>query len=315
MIRIFVSLFASILTGFQAYWVYSRGSGFCLDQGCEIVEKLTLVSPLYINLAGFFFFQVLLWTFLFSKQTDSRFLPRFADFVLLCGLAVESILVFYQYNIANAFCAYCLVICGLVVLLNILGGITQIVKGVVLAGAVLAACFSLQFGSNSFEGLEAGSIAHIPGAEGRPAVVLFFSEACPHCEAVIEEFRSKKECDIRLNPIDKMAGFTFPEAEIFEDYDISQNLGFLTLLSLKEIPVLLVRDEQETRLIRGEKQIVGYLNDACSERSSSEYGSGMSSLTPTAPAAYQIPKEEDCPVGQDCTEKKEGDKTVENSQQ
>ena len=59
MIRSIVSLLASIFTAIQVVLFFSEKKGICFNAGCEIVDSLTTVPPVYFNVAGFFFFQTL----------------------------------------------------------------------------------------------------------------------------------------------------------------------------------------------------------------------------------------------------------------
>lgn len=307
MIKIVVSLLASILTGVQTYLIYTQGKGICFNQGCEIVEQLTAVPPLYFNLAGFLFFQVIFWCFVLGGK-GITYLSKFAHLLLLGGLAAEGVLVFFQYSIAETFCSYCLIVCSCIIFLNIICGLKQIFRGTVLFVSVLAACFSLQFdftGSGGGQPLEAGSLAYVEGVGERPELVLFFSATCTHCEAVIEKMKEESVCAVAFNPIENIESFSFPEAEVKKEYNPAVNLAFLDSLSIREIPVLLARGTDETRIIQGEGKISTYLEEYCRDDSQSEitdYGSGMSSsATGYAPsAAYTVPEDDGCRVDENC---------------
>lgn len=313
MIKIVVSLLASILTGVQTYLIYTQGKGICFNQGCEIVERLTAVPPLYFNLAGFLFFQVIFWCFVFGNK-GVTYLSKFAHLLLLGGLAAEGVLVFFQYSIAEAFCSYCLIVCSCIIFLNIICGFKQIFRGAVLFVSVLVACFSLQFdfaGSGGAQPLEAGSLAYVEGVGERPELVLFFSASCPHCEAVIEKMKKEGGCAVAFNPIEKIEAFSFPEAEIKSEYDPAVNLAFLDSLSIKEIPVLVARKKDETSIIQGEGKISDYLKEYCMGESQTEiadYGSGMSSPATnySSSAAYMIPQDDGCKFDENCDPPKNG---------
>lgn len=305
MIRIIVALLASVMTGAQTFLIYSRGQAFCLTGGCEIVESLTLVPSLYFNLAGFLYFQLIFWCLLWGRN-GSVYLNKVARIFLTAGLVAEAVLVFFQYAIAQAFCSYCLIVCGCIVLLNILCGLRQIFRGLILASAVLAACFSLQFNVGGVGGqpLKAGSIGHVNGVSGRPALYLFFSSTCVHCEAVIEALDGENVCELYFNPIEKLDSFVFPEAELYTEYDPSINLGFLKNLSLDEVPVLVAMGSEGTQVLSGETRIMNYLGENCRQDVSIDYSNSTSEIDYTEPSTYMTLKEEGCGVEEDCEKPK-----------
>lgn len=307
MIRIIVAFLASVMTGAQTFLIYTRGQAFCLTGGCEIVESLTLVPSLYFNLAGFLYFQVIFWCLLWGRK-GAVYSNKIARILLTAGLVAEAVLVFFQYAIAQAFCSYCLIVCACIVLLNILCGLRQIFRGVILASAVFIACFSLQFnlGGAGGKSLTAGALAHVGGVSGRPALYLFFSGTCPHCEAVIEALDGENVCEIYFNPIEKLDSFVFPEAEFYTDYDPSINLGFLKNLSLDEVPVLVAMGSEGTQVISGETRIINYLGENCRQDVTIDYSSsestfsGASGIDYTEPSTYITVQEEGCSVEEDC---------------
>lgn len=304
MIRIIVAFLASLMTGAQTFLIYTSGQAFCLTGGCEIVESLTLVPSLYFNLAGFLYFQLIFWCLLWGRK-GSVYSNKIARIFLTAGLVAEAVLVFFQYAIAGAFCSYCLIVCACIVVLNILCGLRQIFRGLILASAVLVACFSLQFnvGGAGGQPLNAGSLAHVNGVSGRPVLYLFFSDTCPHCEAVIEALDGENVCEIHFNPIEKLDSFVFPEAELHTEYDPSVNLGFLKNLSLDEVPVLVAMGNEGTQVMSGETRIINYLGENCRQDVTIDYsnsGSSSSEIDYTEPSTYMTLKEEGCSVDEDC---------------
>ena len=109
MVKIIVSLLASVLTAVQAFLEYRQENGFCFNGGCEIVESLTTVPPFYFNVAGFLFFQTLFWCFLWGRK-GSEYWHKFAKLLLIGGIVAEAVLVFFQYSVVTVFCSYCLII-------------------------------------------------------------------------------------------------------------------------------------------------------------------------------------------------------------
>jgi len=213
MISIFLALVATLITGVQSLLIYTKGKGICFNNGCEIVDSLTTVPPLYFNLVGCLFFLVIFLCLLLARN-GSEYWLKFARILLLAGLIGEAVLVFFQYKIANVFCSYCLVVLSCVVLLNLLCGPRQIFRGTILFAAVFVACLSLQFtgGGAGHNGLSAGSLAVYEGEEGAPQLTLFFSSTCEHCERVIDSLREESSCSISFNPVEEIQPFDFDDA-------------------------------------------------------------------------------------------------------
>lgn len=310
MIRVIIAFLASVLTGVQTYLIYSQGKGFCFNSGCEIVESLTIVPPLYFNLAGFFFFQLIFWSLLWGRK-GSELWTRLAKLLLMAGLMAEAVLLFFQHAIAQTFCSYCLIVCAFIILLNMLCGLRQIFRGLVLMASVFIACFSLQFnvGDSGAEPLESGAIAHVSGEKERPALHLFFSATCPHCEEVIEYLSGENVCEIYFNPIETLQSFHFAGAEIREQYNPAVNLGFLKNLSLKQVPVLVAVSDDGIHVIDGKSRIIEYLGENCRQDVVIDYSSGYgtsSEINYTEPAGFLNLEEEGCSVEEDCEEPKAG---------
>ena len=304
MIRVIIALIASVITGVQTYLIYTQGQGYCFNKGCEIVESLTVVPSLYFNVAGFLYFQFVFWC-LFWARKGSEYSAKLARIMLLAGLMAEAVLLFFQHSIAQAYCSYCLIVCGCIVVLNLLSGLRQTFRGLILATAVFVACFSLQFnmGGAGAQPLDNGAIAHIAGDSDRPTLHLFFSATCPHCEEVIESLEGENVCGIYFNPIEPLDTFDFAGAELRSEYDPSVNLGFLKNLSIKEVPVLVAREDGSIQVIKGKSRILAYLGEECRQDVSIDYSTGSSSASTinyTETSGFLNLEEEGCSVDEDC---------------
>ncbi len=304
MIRAIISFLASVMTATQAVLLNTGAKGLCFNDGCEIVDSLTNVSPLVFNIAGFLFFQTLFWLFLRGRR-GSEYWHKLARLLLLAGLAAEAVLVFFQHSIATAFCSYCLVVFAIIALLNLCCGLRQLVRGVVIFVAVLAACLSLQFAPHSIAGgksLDSGSLAMVNGKKDEGRLYLFFSASCSHCEKVIAAIGAENICTIRFNPIEKIENFSIADMVKFADYNPQVNRSFLQSLSINEVPVLLVKAENETQVLKGEKRIRDYLEKTCRRSRNVDY-SGMSHGTTPGTSflpEVQKPVEDACSVNTDC---------------
>lgn len=303
MIRAILALLASILTAVQAFAIYLQGQTLCFNDGCAIVDSLTTVSPLYFNLAGFLYFQVLFWCLLWGRDGADHW-HKLARLLLLAGLCAEAVLVFFQFKIATVFCSYCLVVLAFIVMLNILSGPRQIFRGMVLFSAVAVACFSLQFRQEGGSGasLDEGSMAISAGEPQDTKLYLFFSSTCAHCEKIIDMLREGNSCPVRFNPLERIDTFTYPGVKYSAEYHPETNINFMKSLAITEVPILVVTNEQKTLVLKGEQQIGQYLKDNCREEKTVDYTgtSSMGTSGYTIVPQGQQPIDDACRVGTDC---------------
>ncbi len=259
-----VSLAGSLLTFIQMILLASENDGICFNNGCEIVDSLTTVPPIYFNIGGFFFFQAVYWGVWFAREQRRRL--QFVNMLLLAGLAAEGVLVSFQYYIAETFCTYCLIILVLVVLLNCLGSLRHIVSGVAVFSAVLIGFSSLQFSApkvNIAEDLDRGSFAVLAGQKSEKKHYLFFSSTCKYCEKVMDSLGDENSCTVRFNPIDEISDFSIERAKRAESYSTDVNRNFLKSVGIEQIPVFLSINEAGFEIVKGEGPIKEYLQKTC----------------------------------------------------
>ena len=312
MIRAIISFLASVLTAVQTFLLYTKGKGVCLNDGCEIVDSLTAVSPLLFNIAGFLYFQTLFW-FLLWGRSGSEYWHKLARLLLLAGLVAEAALIFFQYRVAMVFCSYCLIVFSFILLLNLLCGLRQIFRGAVLFAAVMVACFSLKFGpaAGSGQALPAGSVAMLTGREDGVERYLFFSSTCSHCENILASIENRNRCSFRFNPVDRVTTFRLTGAEHFAAYDPEINFNFLKTLSVTGVPALVAIGNDTTLVLKGEQRIMEYLDENCRpETKTVDYSGTSSSISPVEMSRQSLETVEDddaCPVAEDCEKKKGGE--------
>jgi uncharacterized membrane protein len=264
-LSIFFTLIGCLLTGVQALLIYIQGEGVCFNEGCEIVDSLTLVDPLYFNLAGFFYFFILAIG-LARARNGSDLWRRFCGLLLLAGLAAEGVLLAFQLIISQALCSYCLIILSLILLANLFMGLKQFAGGLVIFSAVLLASFSLDYhgGAVRPQPLETGTMARLQPDQSDKQIYLFISSTCKHCQSVLTLLENSRGCTINFNPVDAYHDFSFPGADLLPDYLPAVNLGFLKRLGIHEIPVLLHQEGPTMTLVRGEQAIAEFIDRQCS---------------------------------------------------
>lgn len=301
-----ISLTGCLVTGVQALLIYFQGEGVCFNDGCQVVESLTIVDPLIFNIVGFLFF-LLAAIGTNRARSGSDIWKRFISLVLLAALAAEAVLFAFQILISQVFCSYCLIILALVILVNLFFGLKQLFKGFVIFCAVLIASFSLDYTFNSSDPppLESGTMAYYQAPDSQHLLYLFFSSTCDHCESVIELLQDNRICSINFNPVDKITSFSFPNAEVKPEYKPETNLHLLKTLGIDEVPALLSKEAESITLLKGEQSIKAFIDQLCSQQSTStipqptlQIQEQMSSSS----ALPLIPEDDGCSVEEDCLE-------------
>lgn len=261
-----LSLLAALLILVQISFIFLKGESFCLNQGCRVVEQLTTIPPLYINLAGLFYFVVLFGISGRHRKRVSQGIdqPR----LLLLGLAVEAVLLSYQFFIIGDFCSYCLVILAIIVILNLLCGWLQIRLAIPMFAAVLGAFAVLNFSPASLlalrsESLATGTFAVKKCEVPNEKLYFFFSADCPHCKNVLAVLENCNSCEFHFNPIDKKQSLAIPGLELTPSYSPDLNRVILSMLNIKTIPVLLWQSQDGLTFIKGEEAIINFISRTC----------------------------------------------------
>ncbi|MBA3005996.1 MAG: vitamin K epoxide reductase family protein [Proteobacteria bacterium] len=261
-----ISFAASILVLIQILVILFRGEAACLNQGCKIVENLIAIPPLYFNLVGLFYFQAVCWLFFLARRKGPR-LMDLSRLFLLTGVAVESVLIAYQMYVAEAFCSYCLILFAIVLLLNALAGWKQSLAGISILSGIILISSMLSYGPTTLlskqETINSGTYGTRTCLNPQKELYLFFSADCPHCKNVIQALEGCSSCNFHFNPIEKLDKFELNGMKRTASYDPELNKLLLKLLEIDSIPVLLEKNQSGFSIIKGEKQIIHYIQQAC----------------------------------------------------
>ncbi len=295
----------SIITLVQAILIAYDQEAICFNNGCAVVDNLTTIDPIFINLGGFFFFQIVFWGIWFARRKHERL--RYVKVFLLAGIAVEGVLVSFQFFIAQIFCSYCLLILGIIVLLNFLTGLRHFISSAIIFVAVLAGFASLQFaGTNnqSISNIDVGTFATLQGSEVEKRY-LFFSSTCKYCEEVILSLKDGNECGIRFNPIDEILDFALTNADLRGLYEPAVNRTIMQSLGLEQVPALLILRDSGFEIINGSGAIERYLDEKCRVVSPQILTGETSSSLGNPGYEAIIPQDESCKVAEDCEDPEE----------
>jgi uncharacterized membrane protein len=264
----FFSLLAGAFITLQIALILSKGEALCFNDGCRVVEKLTIIPPLYINLAGLLYFVVLFCASRWSRDRSGSRPERRPRLLLLLGLAVEGVLVSYQIFVIQTFCTYCFVILAIIVVLNLLCGWQQVRIAAPLFAAILAASAILNFSPASLlalksETLDSGTYAVRKCAVPVKKLYLFFSADCSHCKHVLTLLENCNSCEFHFNPVDSKDTLALPGLDYNPSYNPSLNRIVLSLLNIPAIPVLLVQNQDGLTFIKGEESINRFISQTC----------------------------------------------------
>jgi hypothetical protein len=257
---------ASLVIAGQIIYILVTGSAICPNSGCEIVERLTSISPLYFNALGFLYFQIVYWSLRFCKNRSIGGLD-FPGLLLLAGLAVEGVLLAYQLFVAHVVCSYCILIFSFVIILNFIHDRKQMISGVTIIVAIIFSFSLLTFlparVSSQLYSLESGSYGVKSCAAPSKEIFLIFSSDCSHCINVINALDNCNSCDFYLNPVDNLNNFKINGLELHTSYSPEVNRLMLAILGIKEVPVLVVKNTAGFSFIKGEDNILNYVRRAC----------------------------------------------------
>ncbi len=301
-----LALLTAAFIAIQIGTIIFSGDAFCLNQGCKVVEELTRIPPIFINLAGLLFF---IGIFVTSRWLQGGPHPRLSwtGLLLLIGLAAEGVLVSYQVFVIHTLCSYCLIIFSVILVLNIINGRKQIVLGLPIFAAVVIAFASLNFGQSLLslksQTLLSGTFAKTSCIAPENQLYLFFSSDCPHCQNVIKVLENCNSCEMHFNPIEPIETLDHPELEHFPDYDPSLNRLVLSLLGIKTIPILIVQKTNGLSLIKGEENILAYINQVCFNFTDHDPYGGQSTVD-EEPYGYTSEEDQDdgCEIEVECPE-------------
>lgn len=261
-----IAFIAGLVAAAQAVFSLLSGSILCLNEGCHVIESLTLIPPLYLNIIGFIFFHMVFWSSLHVSHNSVQ-QTEFLGVLLISGLTFSSALLAYQVFFVHAFCGYCLLIFGFVFAMNLCYGWKQRVTGTIILVVILFSFSILNFMPtevfSKFYSLKNAAYGLKSCDSPTKEVYLIFSSDCSHCMNVIQELNNCNSCDLYLNPIDKIDTLKAEGLKLNPDYSPDLNRLILKVLEIDTVPVLISKSPEGYRFIKGEKKIINYVRTAC----------------------------------------------------
>lgn len=261
-----IALGAGTVIALQIAIFLTTGSSICLNAGCKIVEQLTTVSPLYLNIIGLIYFIALFWL-LFNLEPTFWLDVDLIGLMLVSGLVFDAVLIAYQIFVARTFCSYCTIIFALMIILTMLYGLRQMAVGITVLTAVGLSFSMLTFfpigATSKTYSLKTASYGVKSCSSPTKEIYLIFSADCPHCQKVIETLNNCNSCDLYLNPVDSVKSLHLSGLELNQQFAPEINRLILKVLAIDSVPVLVVKDAESYRFIRGESTIINFISRAC----------------------------------------------------
>ncbi len=234
-----------IITLGQVIYLFFNDHVLCVNQGCGVVESLLRIPPIWFNGLGAIFFFILFILLLAARAAGDRPGPQVVllRLLVLSGMVAEGILVGYQVFVVQTLCSYCLFICFILIVMNIVAGWRQFSLAVILFGTELILFSLLQFHNpvvfkDSFT-LDNGTYGVKQCDKAQRQLYLLFSNNCPHCERVLELLSSCTRCEVRFNPVQQIDNKVLPDLVPADSWDPDINVLVLKMLGIETVPVLI----------------------------------------------------------------------------
>jgi len=209
------------------------GTSVCPTEGCRVVAQYARYGDIAMLIPGIMVFAALALLSGFNLVLREKRLDWFINIILTAAIAAEGFLVGYQAFRLHTSCMFCLAVFSIFVILGILRileGHKEVVSG--FAGfVVILGLFYLVLPAvnNNCDCIE------------NSRLTLFYNNDCPHCK-VVEDMC--EQCDIQVNKL-----------------PAKEHLALLGSMNINEVPVLLVNDGKEKRILIGTDRIKQYLGN------------------------------------------------------
>jgi glutaredoxin-related protein/uncharacterized membrane protein len=257
---------AGILLCGTELWLQLHGQSICGSAGCELVAEQARFGEISILVLGLALFALLAGAAAFSWFRTSPVADQVISTVLIVSLASEGFLAGYQAFAIRAPCYFCLTVFALLVVLALLrfcAGRPEVAYGFAAMVAVLSFQYLI---------MPARPALALPSER----LILFYSDACPHCVEIRKEFEERKIVAAHV--------------------PVAQYAALLKELGVAGIPTLLVNDSSRKVFLTGTDAIRQFLfppapvttSEKAPEKRTSKTGPRRTSpgnrVTPSEPA-------------------------------
>lgn len=216
-----------LLLGYIATETYLKlqDSSLCGQVGCKLAGELLNFDAIYLNYFGLL--SVFLLIILGYLSIKNKFFETLFFIGLYAGIAFEATILSYQFSVNPEPCIFCL---GIFSSLLVIALFAQVKHFAITLATVLAI----------FIGLQTLAVTKNKAFITENGYYLIQSKTCPHC--------IKVKAYLKENKIDYTTIST-KEASA---------RSFLKFVNTKSIPVLIVKEKFDTRMITGDSNIIAY---------------------------------------------------------
>lgn len=235
--KMFLTLTRVYLPLLFAFYIFSNlvltlnGSALCESEGCKLVDSLTSVKPLYLNILGLLFALSLFFLELLYRKKQKQVFQSLRNILLLNGLVFESILIAFQVFVVKEFCLFCLGVYAFIIVLSFF----LLKPSTLLAPTSIFLAFaSLQFIPFN---------ATLQDVKTPNTYYIYSSKSCEHCKKL------KTYLNEKLIPY------------IEKDISKAENLFILKYYGIDTIPAMFVKHNQGFEIYVGDQKAINYFQN------------------------------------------------------
>ena len=241
---LFLSI-AGVLLTIVEILLQTKGASLCHTSGCKLAASFAR-SEMAVLGAGLAFF-ILLSLLFFLEEKKVFFIRPFLNITIISGLAVEGYLVGFQHFVIHKFCAFCLIICGLIYLIAFIYAFSYHQAYPILGIGVFLGVFIITYlvSPPAFsQNLEQLATKHYVRGTPKAKWFLFKEENCPHCKKVLQYLLHEYQGSFDLYVC-----------------DAQKCVLFLKKLGINEVPVLLIDKGIKKEILIGDSCIIANLKE------------------------------------------------------
>ncbi len=202
-------------------------SSLCASTGCLLADSLLRFDSIYLNFIGVFDALLILTIGIFSY--NKKVSEKLFFLVLVASLLFETIMLGYQFYASPEMCKFCMGVYTFLIVITILSTKKYFLMVVPLAISIFTALSFLAVPK---------SVAFVKNSGN----YLIQSPTCPHCKKVKEYL---KEHNIKFTKL---------------NIDDIEARNFVTFLNFKTIPVLVIKNNKNVKIINGDKDIIEFFS-------------------------------------------------------
>jgi len=202
-----------------------NNSSLCHSTGCELAGNLLRFNSIILNYIGFL---AVLALVVLGTLSYKRYINKTPFFIFLYSMiAFETVLLGYQFFASPAMCKFCMGVYAFLITIALMSSSRYLF---IALPSIISAFVALSF-------------LAIPVSKtfiSQNTNYLIGSQNCPHCKKTEEYLKKHNISFIKI------------------DINSIETKNFLYFLDFKTIPVLVVKNHKDTKIINGDKAIISF---------------------------------------------------------